>query len=115
MRLSSTQLETLRTRPSQTTLYLSIFQPQIIMKCRLNNPSAAKGDRVIPYDGVTLGSFASVEANFMMWVGSSDEANDLGKARIRSATASQFVVGENSNVDWQDNAWLTVYKFVELN
>lgn len=113
--LSTSQQETLRTRPQQTTLYLSIFQPQIIMKCRLNNPSAAKGDRIIPYDGVSLGSFSSVEANFMMWVGSSDGLNDLGKARIRSATASQFVVGENSNTSWQDNAWLTIYKFVELN
>lgn len=115
MRLSSTQLEQLRQRPQQTTLYLSIFQPQVVMKCRLNNSSAAKGDRIIPYDGVTVGSFSNVEANYMMWIGSSDGARDLGKARVRSATSSQFVVGENSNVAWQDNAWLTVYKFVELN
>lgn len=115
MRLSSTNLEKIRQRPQQSTLYLSIFQPTVVMKCRLNNASAAKGDRTIPYDGVTVGSFANVEANFMMWVGSSDGAQDLGKARIRSATSGQFIVGENSNVDWQNDAWLTVYKYVELN
>lgn len=114
MRLTNAQLETLRTRPQSTRLYLSIFQPQIIMKCRLNNANAGQGDRTIPYDGVSLGSYTSVEANFTMWVGTTDGANNLGKIRIRSATASQFIVSENSDVQWQDNAYLTIYKYVEL-
>jgi hypothetical protein len=85
------------------------------MKCRLNNPSASKGDRTIPYDGVALGDYTLVEPNFMMKVGSDDEGSDLGKIRIRSADASQFIVSENSNVQWQDDAYLTIYRFVELN
>lgn len=84
------------------------------MKCRLNNASAAKNDRVVPYNSVTLGSFGLVEPNFMMWVGTTDGAKDLGKARIRSATASQFIVGENSNVKWQNGAYLTIFRYVEL-
>lgn len=112
--LTAAQRELIRTRPQRTKLYLSIFQPQVVMKCRLNNVSAARGDRTIIYDSVSQGSYTSVEANFTMWVGTTDGAMDLGKIRVRSATSSQFVVSENSNIDWQDNAYLTIYKYVEL-
>jgi hypothetical protein len=114
MRLSTSQLETTRKRPQQTRLYLSIFEPQAIMKCRVNNPSAARGDRVIPYDGVSLGNFSSVKPNATMWIGSTDGAQDLGKIRVRSATSGQFIVSENSNIDWQDDAYLTVFYYFEL-
>jgi hypothetical protein len=114
MRLTSTQQELIRTRPQRSKLFLSIFQPQVIMKCRLNNPSAAKGDRTIPYDGVSLGGYTAVEPNFTMWIGSTDGGQELGKIRVRSASSSEFVVSENSDVDWQNDAYLTVFRFVEL-
>lgn len=114
MRLSAADLETSRKQPQQTKVHLSIFQPRHIMKCRVNNPSAAKGDRVITYDTVTLGSSSLVEAGMTLLIGSSDGASDVGKIRIRSATASQFVVSENSNIEWADNQFLTVIYFFEL-
>jgi hypothetical protein len=112
--LTAAQQELIRTRPQMTRLYMSIFQPQVVMKCLVNNVSATKGDRTIPYDTVSTGSYTSVEANFTMWVGTTDGGNDLGKIRIRSATASQFVVSENSDIAWRDNAYLTIFKYVEL-
>jgi hypothetical protein len=114
MNLSAANLETLRSRPQSTKLYLSIFEPQIVMKCRVNNPSAGKGDRLITYDGVTLGSHNAVEDNYTMWVGTTDGAQDLGKIRIKNAGPSQFAVSENSNIDWQNDAYLTIFKYVEL-
>jgi hypothetical protein len=112
--LSASQLETIRKHPQQTKLHLSIFTPQVVMKCRVNNPAASRGDRIIPYDTVSQGSYLNIEPNFTMWIGSTDGANDLGKIRVRSATSTEFTVSENSNIQWADNAYLTVYKFVEL-
>lgn len=92
MRLSSSDLETVRKQPQQSKLHLSIFQPRHIMKARLNNGLATKGDRAIPYDTITLGSSALVESGMTLLVGTSDGASDIGKIRIKSATASVFTV-----------------------
>jgi len=112
--LTPSQINTIRQKPQRTNLYMSIFQPQVVMKCRVNDVSIVRGARTITYNSVTQGSYTAVEANFSMWVGSTDGAQDLGKIRVRSATASQFVVSENSDVNWQNGAYLTVYKYVEL-
>lgn len=114
MRLSSVDLETTRKQPQQTKLHLSIFQPTVVMKARVNNVDATKGDREIIYDSSSIGTFASVEAGMTMLVGSADGLSDIGKIRIRSATSSQFVVSENSNIEWDDNQFLTVLKLWEL-
>lgn len=114
MRLTSAQGALLRQRPQQTKLYLSIFQPQIVFQARINNGSAARGDRVIPYDTVSLGSFTAIRAGATMWIGTTAGAMDVGKIRTRSATASNITVSENSNIDWADDLFLTVFYYFEL-
>lgn len=112
--LSAANLEILRKRPQQTRLYLSIFEPQIIFQARVNNSSAARGDRVIPFDTVSSGSYTAIRPGATMWIGTTAGANDVGKIRVRSATSSQIVVSENSNINWADNLFLTVFYFFEL-
>jgi hypothetical protein len=114
MRLTTAQLEQIRQRPQQTTLYLSIFQPTAIFKARINDSGIARGERVITYDTVTLGSFGSIEAGQTLLIGTSNGASDVGKIRIRSATSSTITVSENSNIDWDDDLFLTVLKYHEL-
>ena len=114
MRLSNSNLELLRTRPQETKLYLSIFQPQAVFKARINNASAARGDRVIPFDTVSLGAYTDIKANATMWVGTSDGARDVGKIRVRSATSGNVTVSENSNIEWDDDLFLTVFYYFEL-
>lgn len=114
MRLSSANLELLRTKPQGTRLSLSIFQPRIIFQARVNNSSATRGDRSIIYDTVSLGSFTAIESGFTLLIGSTAGAQDIGKLRIRSATSSVILVSENSNIDWADNLFLTVLRYVEL-
>lgn len=114
MKLTTSELETVRQRPQQTKLYLSIFQPQTVMQCQVNNASAAKGDRVITYDTVSLGSFAAVEAGMTLLIGTTAGAQDVGRIRIRSVTSTQFTVSENSNINWQDNLFLTVLRYWEV-
>lgn len=114
MKLSLVEQELVRTKPQQTRLYLSIFQPTVVMQCQVNNPSAARNDRVIPYDSVSLGAFTAVEAGMTLLVGTTPGARDVGRVRIRSVDSAQFIVSENSNINWQDNLYLTVLRYWEL-
>lgn len=111
MQLSDANLELIRTRPQSTELYLSIFKPRKVLQCRVNDASIASGARTIAFDTVTYGSWTSVEPGMVLWVGSTAGAKDLGVTRIRSITATQMVVAENADVQWGDNAHLTVYRY----
>lgn len=114
-RLSSSQLETIRTRPQQTTLYLSIFQPQIIFQAQIDDVDIGQGAREITYDNVSTGSYLSIDPNFLMLIGTTQGAQDVGTIRVRSATSSEIVVSENSNIRWADNLYLTVLRYVRLD
>jgi hypothetical protein len=114
MRLNTAQGALLRQRPQQTKLFLSIFQPQAVFKARINDASIARGARTITYNTVSLGSFAAIRAGATMWVGTSNGGNELGKIRVRSATASEIVVSENSDIDWANLAYLTVFFYFEM-
>src|SRR5512137_1890349 len=100
MRLSTSELETLRTRPTSTKLDLFIFQPRAVLNCLVNNSFIAKGARDIAFDTVSSGSYLAVEAGMTLLVGSSDGASDLGRIRIKSITSSTITVSENSNILW---------------
>lgn len=114
MQLTPSQLELVRTHPQQTRLYLSIFQPRIVFQCKVNNPSAAKGDRIIPYNNVSFGAYTNVEAGMTLLIGTSLGGSEVGRLRIRSVDASQFIVSENSNINWQDQLFLTVLRYWEV-
>ena len=114
MILSSQNLETLRSRPQQTKLYLSIYEPQIVFQARINNGAIARGARVIAYDTVSLGAFSAIKAGATMWIGTTPGGNDVGKIRVRSATSSNITVSENSDIEWADDLYLTVFYHFEL-
>lgn len=112
--ISAATLEILRKRPQKTVLNLSIFEPQVVFKARINSPGIGKGARVIAFDTVTVGSYTAIEDGMTMWVGSAAEPMFRGKVRIRSATSAEITVSENSDVEWTNGALLTVYRYWEL-
>ena len=114
MKVTDEEIGLIRSRPQRTKLNLSIFTPTAIMKCKVNNASAARNDYVIPYDTVTTGSYTGVEAGMTMLVGSTDGAEDLGRIRIRSVDASEFTVAENSYIEWADDVFITVLRYWEV-
>lgn len=114
MRLSNSQIETIRTRPQKTQLYLSIFQPRTIFQAQVNDVSIAKGARSITFDTVSLGSYLDIESGFTMLIGTIAGSGNIGKIRVRSATSTVITVSENSNIAWADNLFLTVQRYVEL-
>ena len=112
---TSSELTLLRSHPQETQLWMSIYQPRTVLACRVNNISAAPGDRLITYDGVTAGSYLQIESGMTMYIGTSLGAKDLGRIRVRSATSSVITIAENSDINWQDNLYLTIVKFWEID
>lgn len=84
------------------------------MQCQVNDASISKGARLITYNNVTLGSFADVEPGMTLLIGTTVGGSEVGRLRIRSATGSQFTVSENSNINWQNQLFLTVLRYWEV-
>lgn len=114
-RLTTTQLNKIRNHPQQTQLHLSIFQPRPVFKAQINNPAAARGDRIIAFDNVTLGSYLDIRADSFMLIGTTDGARDVGTVRVRAASSIELTVAENSDIRWQDNLYLTVLYFFNID
>lgn len=112
-RLTPQELVTLRTFPQQTKLHLSVFRPTTIFKARVNG-AVARGERTIPYDSVSLGSYLDIKAGQTLLVGSADGLRDKGKVRVRSADGTTITVAENSDINWLDNDWISVLNFWEV-
>lgn len=74
---------------------------------RINNAVANYGDREIIYDG-DVGE-ASIVAGMTLWVGTSANAYDVGKVRIRSVNVgtNTITVAENDHIEWADDLYLT--------
>jgi hypothetical protein len=84
------------------------------MACQINNASITKGARFIAYDNVTQGHWTIVEDGMIMLIGSSPGSGDKGRLRIKTADIIAFHVAENSDVDWADDLYITVLKYVEI-
>ena len=113
--LSASQQGLVRTHPQRSRLYLSIFKPRIVFQAQINDASITRGERVITFDNVTLGSIADIEPNFLMGVGTSPGEKDKGVIRVRSAAGNEITVSENSNIAWEDDLFICVYRYVRLD
>lgn len=114
--VTPTELNLLRSRPHETTLWLSIYKPTVIMTAQVNDLSAAPGLRIITYDNPSdPGDYMYVEEGMMMYVGTTPGARDIGRIRVRSATATTITVAENSDIEWADNLYLTLVEFWEID
>lgn len=111
--LTPDQLQLLRQRPHSTKLWLSIYKPDTVFTARINDPNIAVGERVITYDNAS-GLYTDIKAGMTMLVGVTPGGKELGRIRIRSATATTITVAENAHINWQDNAYITVIKFFEI-
>lgn len=109
--LTLTELNHLRSSPQGTMLYLAgVESPPVVFACRVNQTFTTH-DMVaqVTYDTVTSGSYANVLAGMTVWVGTSAGAYDIGMCRVRkSPTSSILYIGEGSEIDWQNNLYLTV-------
>lgn len=92
-----------------TELYLIIPSPASVYTARVNGaPASTDQLTTITFDGGS-GTLADVLPGMTVWIGSSAGAYDRGQARIRKAPISgTFYIGTESEIDVQDNDYLTV-------
>jgi len=110
---TSAQLELLRTRPHSTRLWLSIYKPDVIFAARVNDSSITKGARQITFDTLVSGSASLVENGMTCYVGTTPQGRDKGKIRVRSIAGSVLTVAENDYINWADDDYLTIVRFIE--
>lgn len=71
------------------------------------------GAMLIPYDNAS-GDYTKVKAGMTLYLGSTPGGRDLGRVRVKSITASLIIVAMNSDVQWADNAYITIVESVDL-
>lgn len=112
--LSQAELDLYRTQPQGIELFLSIYKPNTVLACQVNDASIAKGARSITYNTVSSGNYANIVSGQTLWVGSTPGGRDLGKVRVKSATSSVLTVAENSHIRWTNGAYLTVVDVIDI-
>lgn len=102
------ELETLKTNNQYTRLYLAIHNPTTVYTARVNQTTFVEPIMQVTFDGGT-GTLANVLTGMTMYIGSYAGGWDLGTVRIRKTpSATVFFVGENSDIAWANDLYLTV-------
>ena len=95
--------------------YLTVFKPATIYSARVNGVPASD-DKVasIEYDGGS-GTLANLKPGMTIRFGAVAGARDIGEERVRKAPdADTFFFGETSDIDWVDDAYITVVDDFQL-
>lgn len=106
---------TYRSIGHSTKLWLSVYKPKIVFAAQVNDSGIAVGEDEIAYDNLVTGSYANVRPGMTMYVGSTPNASDQGRLRVRYASSTGTVrVAENSEVNWQNDLYITIRDFYEI-
>lgn len=98
-----------RTTPHASQTFLYAFVPTVIFAAEVNN-APAPGVVNIDYDTVTVGAYTVIEGGETLLVGSSAGGSDIGRLRVRGATAGHLIVAWDSDILWSNNQHLTVLR-----
>jgi hypothetical protein len=103
------------THPQRTQLYLSIYQPDLVMIAQVTGTYDASNQTIGFYNTVS-GSYSEIPSYYFytVLVGSAPNLDDYGRTWVRSITASDIRFVESDHIDWQSGLWLTVLKYVEI-
>lgn len=106
---TSPELALLRTDGQWSELLACIPQPAVVYTARVNGaPAGTDLLTEIAYDTAS-GTLADVLPGMTLLIGTSAGASDRGQARVRKApTSSILYIGTESEIDVQDNDFLTV-------
>lgn len=107
------ELTKIRSETQSSRLYMTVHVPEVVYSARVNG-APASNDKVVSvtYDGGS-GTHTNILADQTLYVGTSAGAYDLGMSRIRNttgigATSGTFNIEITSEIQWADNAYLTV-------
>ncbi|MDQ3004339.1 MAG: hypothetical protein M3R47_03005 [Chloroflexota bacterium] len=112
---TSPELTLFRTPGQWSRLRAAIYVPATVYTA-LVNQTFSTADKIlqVTYD-TGSGTLADVKADMTMLIGSTAGGHDRGIVRIRKTpTSTIFHIGENSDVVWADNLFLTVIADFDL-
>jgi len=109
------ELTTLRKSGHFSELYAAILTPASVYTARLAAvPSSTDMVAVITFTS-GVGTLADVLPDMTLYIGTTAGAFDLGMVRIRKTpVAGTFYISEQSKVNWQADAYLTVVRDFDL-
>jgi len=105
------QTTRLRQRPHRTRTWLSIYQPQTVFACQINQAGITKGARGITVASIS-GDANSVVRGMTCYIGTTPGGRDLGRLRAISATPTLVTLAENA-LNWVNGWYLTVCAYYE--
>ena len=106
---SGSQLARIRNRPHRTRLWLGIYEPRVVVSARLSANEKSTVDLAVTY---LTGAPEDIRADMTAYIGTSAGGQDLGRIRVRSGSAGEIKVSENS-INWQVDWYLTVVEYYE--
>jgi len=100
----------LRTESQRAELYFYALKPATIFAARIDQAFTTHDEIAsITFDTVTTGAFGDIVPGMTMYIGSAAGLYDLGMVRVRDdATSTVIPIGESSDVDFDNNLYLTV-------
>lgn len=110
----SADLNTLRSQPHTSKLYLAVLAPQVDVVAVVT----VDADQSIPADTfpqliaftVVSGDATLVRAGMTAWVGTSAGDDSLGRTRSRATPSGNILfLAENSDIDWATGVYITFY------
>lgn len=110
--LTAQETALLRSRPHNTKLYLSIFQPREVFSGIITG-TVAKGDQTLSLYNTT-GTSAGFVSGMTMLVGTTPGGDDKGRIRAKSLTTGTITVSENSDINWAVGDYIRVIGFFEV-
>jgi len=113
--LNSQEEALLEAPDHRVDLYLSIFEPEIAMKCQVNG-SYNTETQTVSYDNVIEGGYGNIkEFDFQVaLIGTTEGGDEYGRTWVRSATASEIRFVVSDHIEWADDLYITILKFIEI-
>ncbi len=108
--LTSEEQTLLLSEPQSSKIRVLIDPPPVVFACQVNQTFTTFDQLgVVGYDSVSTGVYTDVIPGMTCYVGTEPGLWDLGVVRVRDMlTSSEIPLGENSDVFWADNVYLTV-------
>lgn len=110
--LTPAQINILRSRPQQTQLFLSIYQPKTLFAAQVTG-SYGQGGNPVSFYNITTGSWTNIYPNVSVRIGETPGGNELGDMRVRSATGTYIDFAENE-ILWKQGMYLTVIDYINI-
>lgn len=106
---SDAKLARIKNRPHRTKLWLGIYEPHTVVSARLSANAKATVDLSVTY---LSGAPADIKADMTAYLGSTAGGQEHGRIRVRSGSAGEIKVSENS-INWQADWYITVVEYYE--